>query len=80
MQIILELQNLLCRLDQSNFGLVIMFLFGFIVFSLYNKLTDTISDQEKARKYRKSIKYLNKYQKENEEFFFGAAEDEANFD
>lgn len=76
MQITVELKNVLCKIDQNNFGLIFMFFFGYIVFFLYNKFTDPISDEEKARKLRKSIKYLNKYQKENEDFFFGSSETE----
>ena len=74
MQLTVELKKVLCKLDQNNYGLIIMFLLGYIIFSLFNKSKDTTTEEEKARKYRKSIKYLNKYQQENEDFFFGVSE------
>lgn len=76
MQFTFELKKALCKIDQNNFGLIFMFLLGFIIFSLYNKSKTQISDEEKARRYRKSIKYFNRHQKENEEFFFGVTENE----
>lgn len=77
MQITVELKKALCKIEQNNFGLILMFILGYIVFSLYSKYKTTISEEEKARRYRKSIKYFNKHQNENEEFFFGINEIDA---
>lgn len=76
MQLTVQLKKALCQIDQNNYGLIFMFLLGYILFSLYNKSKLQLSDEEKARRYRKSIKYLNKHQKEDEEFFFGVTENE----
>ncbi len=76
MQISIEMKNLLCKLEQNNYTLIIFFMLGYLIFSLINKKTNTITEEEKARKYRKSIKYLNKHLKENEEFFMGNTEAE----
>jgi len=80
MQITEDLKNILFKIDQSNLSLITLFLFGYIAFSLFNKLTNKTSDEDNARNFRKSIKYLDKYQKENEEFFFGNLEDEPSYD
>lgn len=69
-----ELKKALCKIDQNNIYLIIFVILGYLAFSLYNKSKGTLSPEEKARKYRKSIKYFNKHQKENEEFFLGPEE------
>jgi len=76
MQKTIELKQALCYLDQNNYALIIMFLLGYIIFSFYFKSKNEISEEEKARKFRKSIKYFNKHLKDNEEFFFGNSEPE----
>jgi hypothetical protein len=76
MQITVELKKALCKIEQNNIGLIFMFILGYIIFSLYNKYQNNISEEEKTRRYRKSVKYLNKYQRENEEFFIGSTENE----
>ena len=77
MHLPVEMKNFLCRIDQSSNGSIIMLLCGFVVFSLFNKFYNIISEEEKPRNIRKSFKYLNKYQKENEEFFNVAEETDA---
>ena len=76
MQLTVELKKALCQIDQNDYSMIFMFLLGYILFSLYNKSKNQISDEDKARRSRKSIKFFNRHQKENEEFFLGAPENE----
>ena len=74
MQITFQLKKILCELDQNNIYLILVFITSYIFFNLYNQYTDKISPEEKARRFRKSVNYLNKYKTENEEFFMGNQE------
>lgn len=71
MKAIVVLKKALYKLEQNNFGLIFLFLLGYLLFTFYYKYKNSLSEEEKARRFRKSIKYLNKHQKENEDFFFG---------
>jgi len=76
MKAIVVLKKALCQFEQNNYGLIFLFLLGYLIFTCYNKYKNSLSEEEKARRFRKSIKYLNKHKKENEDFFFGVSETE----
>jgi hypothetical protein len=68
MSAILTQRSFLCPEVETNAVVVLVFLLSFLFFR-YVFNAKSLTPEEEARKKRKSEKYFNKYQKENEEFF-----------
>lgn len=74
MQITIELRRALCKIDKENIFLIVFFILGYLIFSYINLPKNPLTEEQIARNYRKSIKYFNKHQAENDAFYFGLGE------
>jgi hypothetical protein len=65
-----------CFVESTYFQVlpIIAFLIGFIVFKFV--FQDASYDSRREDKIKRSQEYLKKYQKENEDFFFQATEEQ----
>ena len=74
MQITIELKKALCRMDKENICIFFFFILGYIICSYIFAPKNPFTQEQRDRNYRKSIKYFNRHQAENEAFYFGIGE------
>ena len=74
MQISIELKKALCRMDKENMFIFFFFILGYFIFTYMNAPKNPLTEEQINRNYRKSIKFFNRHQAENEAFFFGIGE------
>lgn len=74
MQISIEIKRALCKIDKENIFIFLFFILGYLIFSYINLPKNPLTEEQINRNYRKSIKYFNRHQAENEAFYFGLGE------
>ncbi len=65
--------NIICQVEniQTNTILIAILLISFFLFRIISN-KNSCSDEERELKRKRAEQYLNTYQRENEEFFFGS--------
>jgi hypothetical protein len=74
MQISIDIKRAICNFDKENILIFFFFTLGYIIFSYINTPKNPLTEEQKNRNYRKSIKYLNRHQMQNEAFFYNLAD------
>ena len=61
-------------MDKENIFIFFFFILGYFIFSYMNAAKNPLTEEQINRNYRKSIKFFNRHQAENEAFYFGIGE------
>ena len=69
MQIFDDIFTAIQKMNKENIYIFLFLILGYMISSLINKEKNPLTEEEINRKYRRSLKYFNRHQAENETFF-----------